>query len=71
MNCCHCSYIERCHADFILLAATVALLKKSSGHQLAVGPPVILLLLVDSCLVLAAMEVVRLFSLRPLPGYLK
>lgn len=59
-----CSYIESCHADFFLFAATVAVLGQTPpAHQLPVGPPVILLLLVDGRLVLAPLEVVRLFAL--------
>lgn len=61
------SHIERRHADLLLLAAAVALLRQSPAHQLrTMGAPVILLLLVDGGLVVATLEVVSLFALRPL-----
>lgn len=65
------SYIESGHADFLLLAATVALLWQTSIHRLRVGPAVIPLLLTDSRLVHAPMEVICLFALWPLAGHLK
>lgn len=66
-----CSYTQSCHADFLLLAAAVVLLRRIPAHQLPVGPAVILLLLIDGRLVHAPLEAVRLFALWPLPGHLK
>lgn len=66
-----CSHIESCYADFLLLAAAVALLCRIPVHHLSVGPAVVLLLLIDGCLVHAPLKVVRLFALWPLTGHLK
>lgn len=66
-----CSYVERCHADFLVLATTAPLLWKCPTQQASVGPSIILLLLIDSGLILPTLQVSCLFVFIPFTGHLR